>query len=191
MTLHYQASLNSAGDLSSKYAGWPAVAVAKYTFPPCPLMVRQIVSLGDHQDRNDIGSAWIKDATTNYKLPWWVTPAENFVTRRKCLPSLDLFHCYDCIQGRRVRSRRASLAMAKRMEKQNFSNFWIWLFTAREKYIWFNPFPSKKVHKFTILSQTHKIEFAFFVIADNQKQYRPHLNNIGPRLNEHSGLGKF
>ena len=162
MTLHYQASLNSAGDLSSKYAGWPAVAVAKYTFLPRPLMVRQIVSLGDHQDRNDIGSAWIKDATKNHKLPWWVTPPENFVTRRKCLPSLDLFHCYDCIQGRRVRSP-ASLAVAKRMEKQNFSNFWIWLFTAREKYIWFNPFPGKKVHKFTILSQANTQNWLCFL----------------------------
>ena len=61
-----------------------------------------VVSLGDHQGDNDIGSAWIKD--TNYKLPW-VTAVGNFLTRRKCFASSDVFHCYDQrIQGSRVRS---------------------------------------------------------------------------------------
>ena len=68
---------------------------------------------------------------------------------------------------------RASLAMAKRMEIQNFSNFWIWLFTTREKYIWFNLFPGKKVYnilRFLHLDLTFFVQILHRYLHENQKQ---------------------
>ena len=48
----------------------------------------------------------------------------------------------------------ARLRGSLRRKKWNFSNLEIWLFTAREKYIWFNSFPSKNGQTYIACKQT-------------------------------------
>ena len=102
----------------------------------------------------------------------------------------DVFHCYDQrIQGSRVRSissfypRRGKKNGETKLFKSSESDF-----LPQEKSTFdLILFPAKKVPQFTIFSQTHKLDFAFFVMVDKIRK-----NIIWNHVRTNTlGLGNF